>query len=111
MSDQPSIDQPLVAHNVYFALKDPSPTAIQNLVVACQRYLKDHPGVVFFAAGTLVEDLARPVNVRDFQVGLHVIFKDRESHDDYQVAADHLKFIAENKDSWAQVRVFDTNAY
>ena len=57
--------------------------------------------------GTRIADLTRPVNVRDFHVGLHVIFSSRKAHDEYQVDARHQQFIAENKDSWQQVRVFD----
>ena len=60
------------------------------------------------SAGRLAEGLDRPVNDRDFHVGLHVIFDSRASHDVYQTAETHLQFIAENKESWKQVRVFDT---
>lgn len=98
----------MLAHNVYFTLNDDSPEAVQQLVAACQKYLKDHPGVTFFAAGTVAEELARPVNDRMFDVALHVVFKDRESHDVYQTAPDHLTFIEENKANWKQVRVFDS---
>ena len=100
---------PLLAHNVFFTLNDASAEAQQQLVAACHRYLKDHPGVVFFAAGTRVEELQRPVNDLDFHVALHVVFADRQSHDDYQQAADHLTFIEENKENWKQVRVFDSS--
>ena len=102
-----SADLPLV-HNVYFALHDSSPAAIQKLIAACHEDLKGHPGTLFFAAGPLVEDLARPVNVRDFHVCLCVAFANRKAHDEYQTAPRHLKFIEENKPSWASVRVFDS---
>ncbi len=97
----------LLAHNVYFKLHDGSPAAVENLVAACKQYLADHPGVVFFAAGPLCRELNRPVNDRDFDVGLHVIFKDKASHDAYQKAAPHHQFIKENEASWKRVRVFD----
>ena len=100
---------PLLVHNVYFSLKDRSPAARQKLVDACKKYLTGHAGTVFFAAGT-VSDLDREVNDRDFDVGLHVIFKDRAAHDQYQTAERHIKFIEENRDSWAKVRVFDSDA-
>src|SRR5262245_43436722 len=84
---EPAKGEPqMVAHNVYFSLKDNSPEARKKLVAACKKYLSGHPGEVFFAAGTLVEDLDRPVNDRDFDVGLHIIFKDRAAHDKYQEA-------------------------
>jgi len=99
----------MLAHNVYFALNDPSDAARQALVAACKKYLVKHPGVVFFACGTVQEGLDRPVNVRDFDVALHVVFDSCASHDAYQVAADHLKFVEENKPGWKNVRVFDSN--
>lgn len=98
----------MLAHNVYFTLKDRSPQAIRSLVEACAKYLTAHPGTVFYACGTLEPELARPVNDRDFDVALHVIFKDRASHDKYQTADRHNQFIAEQKENWAKVRVFDS---
>ena len=95
----------MLAHNVYFALKDKSPAAKAKLVAACKQYLTGHPGTVFFAAGTLAEALNRDVNVRDFDVGLHLIFADQAAHDQYQEAAKHYQFIDENKENWAGVRV------
>jgi hypothetical protein len=104
------LTRPLIAHMVYFTLKDASGAAQQKLVDDCHRYLKVAPGIVYFAAGMRVADLTRPVNVTDFHVGLHVVFESRKAHDDYQVDERHLRFIAENKDNWTQVRVFDCNA-
>lgn len=98
----------MIAHNVYFSLKDNSPAAKKKLVDACKKYLAKHPGTVFFAAGTLAEDLKREVNDRDFDVGLHLVFKNKAAHDKYQDAPLHKQFIAENKDNWKKVRVFDS---
>lgn len=102
------MSQPGVAHMVYFTLNDGSPAAIQKLVDACNKYLKPIPGIVYYGAGTLVEDLARPVNDRAFHVALNVVFKDRAAHDAYQQDPKHLQFIAENKETWKQVRIFDS---
>jgi Stress responsive A/B Barrel Domain len=99
---------PMLAHNVYFALHDNSPAAKAKLIAACNRYLTDHPGTLFYACGTLAEDLKRDVNVRDFDVALHVVFTDQAAHDGYQVADRHERFIAENKSNWKSVRVFDS---
>lgn len=99
----------LLAHNVYFTLKDRSPAARQKLVAACKEYLTGHPGTVFFACGTLAEALDRPVNDRDFDVGLHIIFQNQAAHDTYQDAPRHHAFVAACKDGWAKVRVFDSS--
>ncbi len=104
MPDQDS----LLAHMVYFSLHDNSPAAAQKLVDACHKYLKNPPGVVYFAAGTLVTDLTREVNDREFDVSLNLIFKNRKAHDEYQAHPQHLQFIAENKPTWKKVRVFDS---
>ena len=97
----------MLAHSVYFSLKDPSEAAIAGLVGACQEYLSSHPGTVYFGCGTLEPTLARPVNDRDFDVALIVVFESKEAHDAYQEAPLHQKFIAENRETWAKVRVFD----
>jgi hypothetical protein len=99
---------PHIGHMVYFKLKDSTPENRQKLVAACEKYLKDHEGVVFFAAGPIAEAFNREVNDRDWDVALHLVFDSKASHDKYQDHPEHLKFIDENKDSWAKVRVFDS---
>jgi hypothetical protein len=98
----------MLAHNVYFTLKDRSEAARRKLLEACRTYLTGHPGTLFFACGTPEEGLARPVNDRDFDVALHVIFDSRAAHDAYQEAPQHVRFVEENRDNWAKVRVFDS---
>jgi hypothetical protein len=98
---------PMLSHSVYFALKDNSAESKKKLVDACKKHLTKHPGEVFFAAGTLADDLKREVNDREFDVALIIVFKDKAAHDTYQEAKRHHDFIAENKDNWKKVRVFD----
>ncbi|MCA9270010.1 MAG: Dabb family protein [Planctomycetales bacterium] len=98
----------MLAHIVFFTLKDSSPAACQALVDACNKYLSEHPGTVHYSAGQRAVQYARPVNDSDFHVALHVIFDSPESHDAYQVAPRHMTFIEENKANWAKVRVFDS---
>ena len=97
-----------LAHNVFFQLTDGSPANVTALTDACHKYLNVQPGIVFFAAGPLVPELARPVNVLDWHVGLHLVFESKAAHDAYQDDATHNQFIAENKPTWASVRVFDS---
>jgi len=99
----------MLGHNVYFTLNDDTAANRQALIDACQEYLTGHPGVAFFCVGTLVDDLNRPVNDQEFQVGLHVFFDSREAHDTYQVSQRHVQFIEQNKANWKQVRVFDSS--
>lgn len=99
----------MLAHMVYFTLNEPTEENADSLVQACHTYLKNHPGVVFFAAGKLAGELNRPVNDHAFEVSLHVVFDSIESHDTYQTHEHHLRFIDENKAGWKQVRVFDSH--
>lgn len=101
---------PMIVHAVYFTLKESTPAGREKLTAACKKYLTGHPGTVFFAAGPLAPGFERPVNVRDFDVAFLVVFKDKAAHDAYQDAPRHLQFIEENKESWKQVRVFDSEA-
>ncbi len=95
-------------HNVFFTLKDKSPAMLKKMLDACRKYLTVQPGIVSFACGTREEGLTREVNAQDWDIGLHVLFTDRASHDAYQTDKTHDQFIAENKDNWAKVRVFDS---
>ena len=103
------LDVFVLSHMVYFTLKDPSEAACQKLVASCHHYLPGHDGISFFAAGTHTPDLDRPVNDHDFHVTANVVFATREDHDAYQISEKHLAFIAENKDSWEKIRVFDAD--
>ena len=96
-----------LAHHVYFTLKDRSDSAAEHLVAECKKYLDEHDGLVGFAVGRRDSELDREVN-QDFDVSLHCIFQDRPSHDVYQTAERHLQFIEANKETWAEVRVFDS---
>lgn len=100
----------MLVHNVFFALNDNSEAAKARLVAACKQHLTGHPGTVFFAVGTLAAEYDRPVNQRDFDVSLTVVFADRASHDQYQKAPRHYQFIDECKANWKGVRVFDSDA-
>jgi hypothetical protein len=98
----------VLAHDVYFELKEDTPARRAELVAACKKYLTGHPGVVFFAAGAIASELARPVNDRTWHVSLHLYFKDQAAHDAYQEAPRHKEFIAAQQANWAKVRVFDS---
>lgn len=108
LAADPMVQQGL-SHDVYFSLKDKSPGAKQALIAGCKRYLVEHPGVVFFSVGTLTPGLNRPVNDRDFDVALHIVFSDLAAHDAYQVSKLHTEFVAEHRGAIDKVRVFDSD--
>ena len=97
----------LVAHNVYFELKDNSKEAVEKLIADCHRYMKQVEGIIFFSAGVIHEEHRRDVNVRDFHAATFILFRDQESHDNYQSCDLHRQFIERNRDNWKSIRVFD----
>jgi len=99
----------LLSHNVYFALKEPTPENKQKLVDSCKKHLSQHAGLVYFATGALCEEAKGGLNVRDFDVALIMVFADHEALHTYAASAPHQKFIAENAASFKGVRVFDAD--
>ena len=99
---------PMIGHMVYFKLKESTPATRQKLVDACNKYLGDHEGTVFYSAGPIAEEFKRDVNDREWDVALHLVFASEAAYDKYAVHTEHLKFIVENKETWAKVRVFDS---
>lgn len=99
----------LLAHNVYFTLSDSTPEARQKLVDACKKYLSQHRGIVFFACGTLSDEIKGNFNDRDYDVALVMVFADRAALANYARSADHQTFIAEVSGSLKGVRIFDAD--
>ena len=98
----------MLAHSVFYRLKDRSPAAIERLIAGCREHLSGHPGEVVFAVGGCAP-YDRHVNDRDWQVALHIVFDSRANPDTYQQAERHEIFIAAHADSWEQVRIFDAD--
>jgi hypothetical protein len=101
-------DDSVLAHDVYFTLEESTPETRQALVDACREYLTGHEGTVFFAAGTRATEMEREVNDTNFDVSLHVYFRDSAAHDAYQEHPRHKEFIEKMGDNWKSVRVFDS---
>ena len=98
-----------LCHCVFFTLSDKSEEKRSALIAAGEKYLKPHDGVVTFEMGNRNAAMQRDVNDQEYDVALVVVFDTQASHDAYQVSEMHNQFIAEQKDNWAQVRVFDAN--
>ncbi len=99
---------PPLAHMVFFELKDATGEAKEKLAAACAKYLSGHEGTIYFSVGTIADEMNREVNDRKFHVALHVVFKNKAAHDNYQKHPRHLQFIEECKEGWKSVRVFDS---
>ena len=107
-ADQDQDAKSQFSHAVFFTLAEPSNANREKLMEACKKYLSKHKGTVYFSVGTLAAEMDREVNVRDFDVSLHVVFDDREAHDAYQQHPRHKQFVEEHSTLWKSVRVFDS---
>jgi quinol monooxygenase YgiN len=103
-----SAEEPQLAHMVFFTLKERTPEQREKLATFCRKYLDKHEGTVYFSVGTRGEEFKRDVNEQDWDVALHLVFKDKAAHDVYQTHPRHLEFIKNAQDLWAKVRVFDS---
>ena len=48
------------------------------------------------------------MNDQEYDVALHLVFKDKAALEAYLPHARHLEFIDKNKALWSKVRVFDS---
>ena len=106
-ADKAAEKGPLLAHNVFFSLKDNSPETKKGMVADSHKYLSPIPGIVFYAAG-VVSDVERDVVDRDYDVALHVVFKDKAAMEKYLAHPRHLEYVAKHQPNWKKVRVFDS---
>lgn len=97
-----------VGHMVFFTLKDRTPANRDALLAGCKKYLGGHEGTLYFSVGTRGTEFNRDVNATDWDIALHLVFKNKAAHDKYQDAPRHLKFIEENKALWGKVAVYDS---
>jgi hypothetical protein len=95
-------------HAVFFTCKPGTPeTEIDALIADCYNSLAKVPSVRSLHAGRRDTRMARDVNVKDYTVGLVVIFDDKAGHDLYNESAIHTDFMNNHKAYWSGVKVYD----
>ena len=99
----------MLGHMVYFTLKDRSAANVQKMLEACRKYLTNHPGTEFFAVGTLVPDLTRPVNQLDFDMALQMVFEAAPPTTPIRSTRGTWSSSKRTRPNWERVRVFDAN--
>lgn len=82
----------MFSHVVIFWTDPAQPDAVARLLAGADQYLKPIPGVLHYHVGRMVPS-HRPVVDQSYQVGLHVVFADKQSQDAYQVHPLHLEFV------------------
>jgi hypothetical protein len=97
----------MFSHVVIFWTDPNKPQAADALLAGAQKYLKEAPGILHFHAGKMVPS-HRPVVDQSYQVALSIVFKDKQSQDDYQSHPSHLEFVGKVfKPNCTKVIVYD----
>ena len=84
----------MFSHVVIFWTDPGKSGAADELIIGIEKYLRPIPGIVELHAGKMVGS-HRPVVDQTYQVGLNVVFNNKQAQDDYQVHPEHVKFVEE----------------
>jgi len=82
----------MFSHIVIFWTKPEIKNAADLLIEGGNKYLKNVPGILHFHIGKMAPS-HRSVVDQTYQVGLNIVFKDKESQDRYQEHPLHLEFV------------------
>ena len=95
-------------HNVYFWLTDEAKASKRDEFETALKELIKIAEIGDAHVGTPGKTEARPVTDHSFDYNLTLTFANQADHDAYQVHPDHDTFVAQCKDFWAKVVVYDT---
>lgn len=97
----------MFSHIVIFWTKPGIENAADALVEGANKYLRNIPGILHFHVGKMVPS-HRSVVDQTYQVGLNIVFKDKESQDKYQEHPQHIEFVEKVfKPNCVKVVVYD----
>ena len=82
----------MFSHIVIFWTKPGLAGAADELLAGAEKYLKPIPGIRHFHVGRMAPS-QRPVVDQTYQVGLNVVFADKQAQDSYQAHPLHLEFV------------------
>lgn len=97
----------MFVHQVLFSFVDSSPAAVRDFLRGCDEHLRDHPGTLFYAAGTRAADIQWSVSDCDFDAALLLVFGNQAAHDAYQDSPRHTQFLEKFESNWRNVRSID----
>lgn len=95
-------------HTVYFWLQPGLDEAERADFVRAAKALAAAPTVLQCYVGAPADTPEREVTDHSFDYSLHLLFADVAAHNAYQVDPVHLRFVNEQADKFAEVRVLDT---
>ena len=93
-------------HSLYFSLVDKSAANIEKFTAICVKYLSHHPGIQQFTTGGLT-DITRDVSVRNFDVGVDIVYESKLAYDEYLASKGHEDFFPASKGMIDATYIFD----
>ncbi|HQE26679.1 MAG TPA: Dabb family protein [Phycisphaerae bacterium] len=98
-------------HCVFFSCKPETADAdIEAQIADAQNLLGHIPTVRLVRSGRRDATMQRDVNVKDYDIGLTVLFDDKAGLQTYADHPLHLEYVGKYKQNWAAFRVFDLTA-
>lgn len=97
----------MLIHLVRFYLRADLPAERRAALRSGLESLRAIPTVRHLFIGTPAPVPARPIIDAEYDFALTVVFDDVAGHDVYQTHPAHVKFVADNKDSWTRVAIVD----
>lgn len=94
-------------HSIYFLLFDKSLANIEKFTGICVDHLLHHSGIQMFATGGLT-DITRDVSVRNFDVGIDIVFESEQAYDNYLQSKDHDTFFSATSGMIDNTYIFDS---
>jgi hypothetical protein len=94
-------------HSIYFSLVDKSAENIEKFTAICVKYLSAHPGIQQFSTGGLT-DIKRDVSVRNFDVGVDIIYESKQAYDNYLASPEHAAFFPATNGMINGTYIFDS---
>ena len=82
-------------HLTFFRLADTSDELVRRFLDACKKHLASHDGMIHFSVGSRALAIRRDVSALDFDIAMHMIFRDFESFQAYAASDRHQEFITE----------------
>lgn len=96
------------AHMFFFQLSDTSPELVKDFIELCVKYLSGHPGQEHFSVGCRALNIDRPVSAKNFEIAIHMIFKDYATYVDYSKDQTHQEFITQSAGMSPERIVYDS---
>ena len=98
----------MLVHTVFFKFNESSTEVdIQSCADDARNLLAKIETVKALYVGSPADTVVRPVSVRDFDLSLTVLFDNIPDQNVYQDHPLHDEFIANSKDKWGSVSIYD----